>query len=337
VLKRRLRQSAAGNRARLTVPALAAVLVLLTGCTFYTGAEPEYFYFAYGVGDYNQDGDTLDSRDKVSNTDPGRQFDLPFAYNDGLDIRALLENQGMEKLSTVDGPTVTSAQVLADLDNARLSGQIGKNDIVLFYYAGHGANFGGIDGSILALSDMSYGSPYISNNQLWQALESLGAFHLIVIIDACNSGGFIPDTIGVDGLPDSYEIPVDSSGDTGGGIIESFGNYFNNTDLPSSTLIVAAGKNEESFEWGPTLPSILGISDIAENNGVFTGFLLESALYGDANRDGKVTVSEAYHYVFRNIDSYWNNYIKANSVISDLVFYPHISGGGIDPVLFRLD
>jgi hypothetical protein len=59
-----------------------------------------------------------------------------------------------------------------------------------------------------------------------------------------------------------------------------------------------------------------------------TYFLLKTAGDGDLNRDGDVTVLEAFSLVKAGIEVNWNAENPAEA------FTPHVSGGSVDFVLF---
>ena len=50
----------------------------------------------------------------------------------------------------------------------------------------------------------------------------------------------------------------------------------------------------------------------------------------DLNRDGYITVSESYNYIYRNINE---NFNAVAWPFTD-VFFPHVSGGPVDYILF---
>jgi hypothetical protein len=136
----------------------------------------------------------------------------------------------------------------------------------------------------------------------------------VVIIDACNSGGFIGDSPDVD---TGGSTPAYSTGD-------AFSKYFANAgagDIAYTEAIVisAAGERELSYE-------VAGY-----NHGVFTYFLLQTPSRADRNGDGFVTASEAYYFTKNAIQSNWNPRNPTES------FTPHISGGAMDFVLFEAD
>jgi hypothetical protein len=64
-----------------------------------------------------------------------------------------------------------------------------------------------------------------------------------------------------------------------------------------------------------------------------------SSVRADANGDSYITASEAYSYTRKTIDRTYNRFwIRQLSIFTatDMLFSAHISGGGIDPVLFRV-
>ena len=62
-----------------------------------------------------------------------------------------------------------------------------------------------------------------------------------------------------------------------------------------------------------------------------TYFLLESAERGDVNGDNYITVSESYFYIYNHINKDWNPVAYLNGAD---VYFPHISGGPVDYILF---
>jgi hypothetical protein len=100
-------------------------------------------------------------------------------------------------------------------------------------------------------------------------------------------------------------------------------------------------RNKPSFD---TFPSYL-------NNGVFSYYLLESLGYNhsldtatdnisaDKNNDGIVTLSELYNQTFNRFQSEYLRVIDGDPEVSSESwgYYPHITGGSGDPILFYLD
>lgn len=305
---------------------LSTALLLLGSCAISTLPAPKYYAIVYGIGTY---------------PNLAAKYQLPGARNDGGEMQLLLNGQNFEIInlnsdSTTDNSDSVTATRMND-DFLTASSKVGSNDIFLFFYAGHGGvNTDGSDGMLL-LSDYDEYLPSaeaVYTSDLFAKIRSLGALHNIVILDSCNSGNFIGDSYGVDTLPDGYEYPI-NTGNSGAGLYTAIENYFTNNPIDNFSVMTAAGAAEESYEWDATKAAAAGVSteDFA-NNGVFTGFLLEAPRYGDANGDGLVTLSEAYHYTYHRIDDIWNKFCIHSFYYND-VYHPHLSGGGLDPVLFR--
>lgn len=225
---------------------------------------------------------------------------LPNARMDGAETAQLFASQGIEVLNSNTHGKIRIREFHADLRKARNTLQNG--DIFLLYFAGHGFHRQGE--SVIAFSDFSRRGrgrdrerASIRASQLLKDLQELSPLYTIVIIDSCNSAS-------------------------------------NVTDLPNMSVITASGLDEQSYEWSESVANAVGVSREVRNNGVFTGFFLESATKGDSNGDGAVTLSESFNYIFQQIDSTWNAYYRKSINLQRAVFYPHISGTGIDPVLF---
>ncbi|MFZ3109585.1 MAG: hypothetical protein WA234_02690, partial [Rectinemataceae bacterium] len=135
------------------------------------------------------------------------------------------------------------------------------------------------------------------------------------------SGGFVSSRESSDVIPQSY-IPYGTNLSVSAlAALGQFGDLLAANAAEKGSLapivISAAGNSELSYE-----TSALG-------NGVFTYYLLEAATGGDTNHDGFVTCTEAYTYAAKAIDANWNRISSSSDA-----FYPHISGGLRDLVLF---
>jgi uncharacterized caspase-like protein len=149
------------------------------------------------------------------------------------------------------------------------------NDLVVIYFAGHGApDPSRPDNLYLLPSDSDLNALAATGFPMWDVKTALrrqiSAERVIVIADACHSAGT------QEGLGDENAIA--------GGFSQLFS--------PSRRLsMTAANSNEFSFEdarWG--------------GHGVFTHFLLEGLEgAGDLNGDGIITFSEVFDYVQRNV------------------------------------
>ncbi len=245
--------------------------------------------------------------------------DLNLTDDDAEAVADLLEAKGWDVTLRLSSEA-TLAQIEADI--SELSAVMDDNDRLLFYYSGHGVSYNDnywifpYDGNTADLYSTS-----INTSILKAMIESSGAGLMTVILDSCNSGGFVDSNITVDTVADNY-FKSYSSGISA--VNESFSLYLSVSDADQKyTVLSAAGAGEESYE-----TSTIG-------HGVFTYFLLQTPSYADYNRDGYITLTEAFYYTAYYIDTYWNDdeYEGEN----DLDYYPHVSAFPVDPLLFEAD
>ncbi len=234
---------------------------------------------------------------------------------DGIDMETAFQALGFTGSHTQNS---TKAEILADIDaQADVST---ADDVTLFYFSGHGST----DGELSYLYPyLSGGTPgAISSTELMEAMAAIPG-QKVIILDICNSGGFVPDGgYDVDGLPESYTGVVFPAA-----FFQSWDRFFSQADIaspyPSIHVISAAGMDELSYE------------SYSIRNGYYTYYLLkalgyihgtntvdEDAVAADGNGDGYVTLSELYGKTFE--------LFRASG---DMNYYSHISGGPYDPVL----
>jgi hypothetical protein len=162
--------------------------------------------------------------------------------------------------------------------------QAAWDDLVLIYFAGHGApDPSRPDNLYLLPYDADLNSMAATGFPMWDVKTALrrqiAAERVIVIADACHSAGTQDGEIwGVDGA-------------------NPIANGFSELFTPSRRLtLTAADTNEFSFEdarW--------------EGHGVFTHYLLQGLRGGaDLNGDGIVTFTEAFDYVSRHVSEATN-------------------------------
>ena len=165
-----------------------------------------------------------------------------------------------------------------------LKNKAGKDDMVVIYFAGHGAterdaqspDGDGLEKYLLPfdadLKDLY--ATALPMEELSRIFNRIWAERLVFIADACYSGASGGRTIGMDGMRASIsEAFIDRIAGGKGRVI-----------------MTASGANEVSAEKDEL------------QHGVFTYFLIEG-LKGkaDVDRDGLVTVDEAYNYVSKHV------------------------------------
>ena len=322
-----------GRTPRVLGPAL--LVVFAVSCA-QPVAVPARYALVYGVSRY------------VAGPE-GEGPNLTYSDDDARGMGEQLLADGYAVTVRVD-EQATRDNIVLDLQSVASMAQ--TRDLLLVYFSGHGGvlsdfGLGPADtagypsearwilpyGSI----DPAYAGPYlrpvdirlseaISSAELQAMVEPVPCAAKVVIIDACNSGGFIAGGAEVDALPPDYRNGV--SIDRAAVFARALSAYLRYTPAgsgdglpPSEALVVAAaGADEPSYEYAP-----LG-------HGVFTYFLLEAATRGDLDGDGYVTVMEAYAYAAAGIQEYWN---AAFGTQPQLQFLPHVSGGPVDFVLFH--
>jgi hypothetical protein len=217
----------------------------------------------------------------------------------------------------------------------QIAPEIGPHDLFVFYYSGHGfsGSSQGVDTQWIFPYDSVGASgsfieaEVITDSELGTILGSLQTPRKVVILDSCNSGGFIGKGLEADTVPPTlYRNTTWAGMVTPATVFQAIVNYatFTTTDnggiSPARALTIsAAGTEESSYE-----------GDAPFNHGIMTYYLLQSPTAGDLNGDGFVTVLEAFALAKAGIDAAWNIAYAGTGA----VFSPHVSGGPIDLVLF---
>ncbi|MCX7026246.1 MAG: caspase family protein [Spirochaetes bacterium] len=279
--------------------------------------------------------------------------DLQFPDDDARDMADLLSTQGWtvtkRLISTNDLSIATDGSpTYAAIESAVASLSADPNATILVYFSGHGATDS--DYTYIVPYDgivVDPGSNYGSNIAKWITpatltlwMTAVPAKNRLLILDSCDSGGFVTSDVAVDTAPADYSQMGNTTSDTG--LIAAALSKLNTmlaanvTNFGSKEVQVlsASGSEESSYDDDGTLGFSL-------DNGVFTYFLLQAGepsssnsllLKGDANKDGVVTIDEAYVYAKAQIKLNWNstNYHKW----ADMDLLPHISGGTRDVVLY---
>jgi hypothetical protein len=206
--------------------------------------------------------------------------DLEFAPADARAVKEFLESDAagpFDEVLYLENERATGAAMREAL--FVFLQQADWDDLVVIYYAGHGApDPGRPDNLYLLPTDAQLGSLAATGFPMWDVKTALrrqiAAERVIVIADACHSAGT-------------------ADGETiGGGGANYIAGGFQNLFTPSRRLMMtAADTNEFSLEdqrWG--------------GHGVFTHFMLDGLRgAGDLDGNGIVTFTELFQHVSQNV------------------------------------
>ncbi|MFW5769023.1 MAG: caspase family protein [Spirochaetota bacterium] len=304
-----------------------AVLGCFLGCKLGPGDIPGGVAVIYGVAVYPD----LDDSDLTYTDDDGRAMRDLFVAKYGSSNVIFRESAGNP------GDDATRARLEQDLQDA--ANLVGPGDNFVFYFSGHGGQTDSLPESregpgsdsldeLIFFQDAAFDSGTdtwtagaLSEEELLALLQPIPTSRKFVIIDACNSGGFVGTSADVDGTSQDYDSYSVTDGLARS--IELYIRYpeIGSSDLPYNEAIVlsAAGEREFSYESGTI------------GHGVFTYFFLDTPTRGDLNGDGAVTIDEAFRYTSDRIDEQWNTYLPSDQ------FHPHVSGGPVNYVLFSAE
>lgn len=316
---------------------IAAAILLSTAACKINPTPPDRYALVYGVSDY--------SAANFSN--------LGSTIDDAESVAQLLMNKGYTVFLRTDdgssGPQIESASLSQfKTDMSTIAQNLEKDDLLVFYFSGHGAQGGflpysGDEDQFSEQNDeyiafyptsTDYNSFIMSDTDFYSYIKQSKANKKVILLDSCNSGGFIGQEYSFDSTSSDY-VNTDKKKDN---ILSSTLNSFFNPktgDVPASDAIVisAAGESEYSWESG--------------GHGFLTHGILNAVRLGDYDKNGYLDTGELYRYTKSFIESHWNDLWKNTDFIYDsdgnkvyrngLQFMPHISGGPVDYVLFEAD
>jgi len=350
-------------RGVLKLAAYLVALAVLASCSFdYSGMVVNKYALVYGVTTYTRVVDpqsTTSPNLQYPDADAsamatvlaGAGYNVKSRWVDGAGLvwnNGTSTSQYIGSLSTtsIDGSTSTGenppvvplvpskTNILADIQ--AMKGSLGPNDVLVVYFSGHGTQDTSTTppheyfdpyGAVMAYSDHQYYDfpvPSVRDDDLRAVFNSIGTPRKVLILDTCNSGGFIGNQLESDWTPAAYLGGASLVGP--GTLAQAIANYASMQSSPTglspygAQVLSAAGRDESCYESGSPL-----------FHGVMTYYLLQGlqGSQADLNHDGHVTVLEAFAYAKAGIDKNWNP-----NAPSGYTFEPHVSGGPVDFVLF---
>lgn len=241
----------------------------------------------------------------------------------------VVDAQSMTNLFKTHGYTTETltdtAATKSGIRNAisRLGASADASTVSVLYYSGHGTTLGGKYFIIPQDADLT--SPtWIESEELASWIEEAGITSLVVILDACNSGGFTSTGSSLDASPKDAEasstIPFTVFAATRLGDLLSANAHASQTSGYPKIVIASSGGDELSYE-----SELLG-----EGHGLFTSFFLRTPYSADRNADSLVTATEAFSYVLKRFEEK-DDWDPRDSLPR---YLPHVSGGVLDLVLF---
>lgn len=210
---------------------------------------------------------------------------LRFAAADAMDLGAFLTGKGgyqKEKVRVLVNEQASRAAIYSHL--RALRHQVREEDTVVFFFSGHGTIGKARDGLPHYYLVPHDGRPgdldgtAIRDDALEELVGQLNAKKVVVLLDACHSGGLGNQR--AKGLAN----PAVRNGPHGHVFME-----------PAEGRVILAASR----------PDQVSIEDEQLRHGAFTHFLLEAmAGAADLDRDGTVTVLEAYQYLSSKVREY---------------------------------
>ena len=194
---------------------------------------------------------------------------LEFAVADANAVKNTLQKTGFDDITVILDQEATQRRILTELFH-KLPQKVGRNDRVLFYFAGHGQTEdlprGGKKGYIIPVDAEAdtYASSAISMEQIRSLSSRIAAKHIFYAMDCCYSGLGLNRSAGVwPGISD-YLRKVSA--------------------MRVVQIITAGGQGEQVQE--------------KEGHGLFTSYFI-SAIEGEAdlNKDNVVTGTELGAYL----------------------------------------
>jgi hypothetical protein len=189
-----------------------------------------------------------------------------YAFLKGLEGGALPD----EQVRILIDEEASRSNILGNIQE--IFSQAGPNDLVVFYFSGHGLN-----GSFLPIDFDGFNNK-ISHEEIAEAFNKCRAKYKLCLADACHSGSILAmRSGGEDPLLTQYYQTLSKS--------------------VSGTALIMSSKGDET-----------SLESAGLRQGVFSHFLIRG-LKGEAdeNKNKIVTVEELYRYINRNVREYTGN------------------------------
>ena len=175
-----------------------------------------------------------------------------------------------EQIRILIDESATRNKILAE--TRALFSNADGDDVVLFYFSGHG-----MDGSFLP-RDFTGSTNKLYHSEIRKIFDSSNAKHKICLADACHSGS------------------LDRSNKDMGAVID---NYYNAWSSSSGGMVLMMSSKAEETS----------IENNGLRQGIFSHFLMRG-LYGAANSNGDnlIRLDELFDYVQENVSHYTHQY-----------------------------
>jgi len=248
---------------------------------------------------------------------------LTYTDDDARAMSSLLSYNGWtvkEGIANTQDPAesqdATREAIEADISSLASAAPEG---LVLFYYSGHGTEDYLGTTYIIPFGAIENQSDRISAEELFEMFEDAGISNVIIILDSCNSGGFVYEGATVDAVPPVY------------------GEHDNNGDIEYSWFVDSAGDAMRGYlsysaEQGYVVLSAAGAGEFSwetSGHGIFTAAILSAGDTSEADLDGDgyLATSELFAFCVSYIDSNWNeNNATTFSGGMYADYLPHLSG-----------
>ena len=267
---------------------LITVLSLILSCCVPTTSAKEehtqngatYRFLCVGVGEYINSGSEVDFGEAPP-------YDLIYQVLSKWKFGP--EKVGFSRIDYISDFDATKNNILQGI--ASTFSETDDDDVSYFYFGGHGGKYGSI--YYICPADMTSSvDSKISVNELEEVLGVIPGTK-VVIIDSCNSGGFI----GKGG--DSDEFSDNALKAFNEDIIKIFSSEQNGENRERDLLTADCYKVLTSCSYDQISETFCSFE--GNTIGVFTAALLEGCGYNyffaDSDNNGKITLEEAYFYV----------------------------------------